>query len=120
MNNQKIYIAGPVTGYDYDERYDYFFQIFEAVDKVTTPQPVNPMDLNIPRWATHEHAMKICLPALCECDAILLLPGWEKSRGSQFELTVSVKIGIKIYKLGTTGGVWWNDEQIGQIEMPKL
>ena len=119
MENEKIYIAGPVTGYDLNERHNYFFQIFEEIDRLTRPQPINPMDLGIPKNATHEHAMSVCLPQLCECDAILLLPGWGKSRGSQFELTVAREIDLKVYKLGTTGGLWYNDEQVGQIEMPK-
>jgi len=41
----------------------------------------------------------ICLHA----DAIALLPGWEKSTGSQAELALAKALGLKVIKLKTIG-----------------
>lgn len=41
------------------------------------------------------------LELLARCDAILLLPGWERSRGTLIELKVATLLGIPVYH--------WND-----------
>ena len=37
------------------------------------------------------------IKALCDCDAIALMPGWENSKGAHLELHIAHRIGLKVY-----------------------
>lgn len=52
-------------------------------------------------WAEH---MRVDLAALLTCDVIVLLRGWQQSRGAQLEKTVAEAIGLMVvdYELLTT------------------
>lgn len=45
---------------------------------------------------SHEHYMKRDLPMVASCDAIALLPGWQRSRGVRDELYVARACGLEI------------------------
>ena len=40
--------------------------------------------------------MRTDIKALCDCDSIILLPGWEKSNGAHLELHIAHRIGLEI------------------------
>ena len=44
-------------------------------------------------WAEH---MRVDLAALLTCEVIVMLPGWQQSRGAQLEKTVAEAIGLRI------------------------
>jgi hypothetical protein len=44
-------------------------------------------------WGEH---MRVDLAALVTCDVIMLLPGWEQSRGAQLEKTVAEAVGMMV------------------------
>ena len=44
-------------------------------------------------WAEH---MRVDLAALLTCDVIVLLEGWQQSRGAQLEKTVAEAIGLRV------------------------
>lgn len=48
----------------------------------------------------HEHSwsehMRVDLAALLTCDVIVLLEGWQQSRGAQLEKTVAEAIGLMV------------------------
>jgi hypothetical protein len=43
--------------------------------------------------------MKHDLIAMFECDAILMIPGWESSRGAQLELDIATRLDFKVHEL---------------------
>jgi len=90
----RVYIAGRVTGLPVDQ-VTRKFQAAEAMCRASNFNPVNPLHhVNIK--AGKAEAMKILLPILCECDAILLLNDWEFSEGAQIEAQLARYNGICI------------------------
>jgi hypothetical protein len=57
---------------------------------------VNPAELNAPDtpWA---QCMRTDIRMLLLCDAIALLPGWEKSRGANLEWLIATELGMPVY-----------------------
>lgn len=57
---------------------------------------LNPAELNPDPTASWHDCMRADIKALCGCDAISLLPGWEKSQGAHLELHVAHRIGLQV------------------------
>ena len=83
----KIYISGPITGKPLDQaRADFAAAAEEIVRR--GHEAVNPCMLqNIlnPETTSWEQYMKAALGLLRASDALLMLPGWDKSTGAQIE-----------------------------------
>lgn len=50
----------------------------------------------LPIQETWEDFMKLTIPMVCEADFIVLLPGWENSRGAIFEVMIANTLNIPI------------------------
>lgn len=57
---------------------------------------VNPVELNPDPKADWFKCMRDDIRALCDCDVICLLPGWEESSGAHLELHIAHRLGIKV------------------------
>ena len=92
----KIYIAGPITGRDYNEA----FADFEAAEtylRVMGHDPVNPMKkVSEQAGKTWAEYMREDIPLLLECEAIFMLKNWERSKGARLEYRIAKALGIKI------------------------
>ena len=79
----KLYIAGPMTGYD-DLNFPAFHQakarLIEAGYEVVSPADRGGGEMS---WAEY---MKLDLKDMLDCDGIALLPGWEDSTGAGIEV----------------------------------
>jgi hypothetical protein len=116
----KVYVSGAITGLPLDAARAAFA---DAADRLAAEGhvPVNPFDVPphpacdcpIPfeeamgavgaggghQWGCY---LRGDLAALLDCDAILMLPGWESSHGARLELTVASAVGLR---------VWWSVPQ---------
>jgi hypothetical protein len=95
----KLYISGPMTGID-----EHNFPAFNAAaEKVRSMgyQAVNPVDINPDTATPWVMCLRADLKALCDCDGIVLLPGWEKSVGAQLELHVAHRLAMSVHFIET-------------------
>ncbi|MCF8566890.1 DUF4406 domain-containing protein [Alicyclobacillus tolerans] len=93
MTKQRVYISGPMTGYE-----DYNRPAFHAMAsqlKDAGYRVYNPADvvLETDDWAQY---MKIHLAVLPTCDLVVVLPGWQKSRGARLEVANAHFLGIPV------------------------
>lgn len=91
------YLAGPMTGLP-----DYNFPAFMEMAQVLREKGFiifNPAE-SIPdkslAWTVY---MRHNIRALMNCQGIFLLPGWERSKGSQLEKHIAVQLEMEIYFL---------------------
>lgn len=87
----KIYLSGPITGVaNYREN---FRRAKEALTRDGYTQIINPAELcevlpeSIASW---EDYLAICLDLLDKAEAVVLLPGWDMSRGVQREIGYAI------------------------------
>lgn len=92
---EKIYVAGKVTGMEEEAKELFALAIIRLL--AAGKQPVNPMRLNHDHDGKWESYMKVCIPALCNCDAIYMLPNWQESKGANIEHSLAEKLGMTIY-----------------------
>lgn len=93
----RIYISGPMTG-----KPDLNFPAFnEAAAKLRSMgfSVANPAEINPDASLSWLQCMRADIKALCDCDTLVLLPGWEDSNGAHIELQVAHRLGIKIKTL---------------------
>ena len=107
---RSIYVAGPMTGLP-----QHNFSAFdEAAERlrlsgwlVHSPVEigwlcgVNTSDENEPDAETYRRLVRAEMAALVQCDAIYLLKGWEKSKGTRLELEVALAIGMEVIQEGS-------------------
>jgi hypothetical protein len=90
----KTYIAGPMTGLP-DLNFPAFHQAAEWL-RGMGHEVVNPAEINPDHHMSWEACMRSDIAALVTCDAIMLLPGWEDSRGAKLEHHIAERLGLRI------------------------
>lgn len=103
----KVYIAGPMTGYP-----EFNYPLFHATAirlrkmgfEVISPAELNPIDSGL--QITDEYHTKLYpsfikrdIAALMECDHIVMLKGWEESKGASLEHHIAEVLGIERIEL---------------------
>lgn len=91
----KIYLSGPMTGYE-----DFNRPLFASVAaslRARGYDVVNP--------AEHDHLaisddwsayLRKDLKLLSDCDAVVVLPKWNRSRGARLEVYIAVTLGMPV------------------------
>jgi len=91
----KVYIAGPITGIP--DRNRHAFEAAAIYLSRMGYETVSPLEVNPPgSCSSWNEAMRRDIPHLVSCDAVYLLPGWEKSRGAQIEQRLAFDLGLEI------------------------
>lgn len=94
-----IYIAGPMSGLP-ELNHPAFNAAAQELRDIGF-DVVNPVDICKDKSAKWSDCMRADIAALVECDSIVLLPGWENSRGAQLELSIAKALGMPVH--------WYHD-----------
>lgn len=95
---RRYYLAGPMSGYP-----EWNFPAFKAAIKALREHEyvmVCPAELSgLPeqdhlKWEDH---MRRDVRLVFELDAVIVLPGWEKSRGARMEVYNALALGMPIF-----------------------
>lgn len=91
----KVYIAGPMSGFS-DLNFPAFKEAAVELRKVGF-DVINPAELN-PSGDDYATCMRKDIAELITCDAVWLLPGWEKSKGARLEYQIAVILGLSVVR----------------------
>ena len=92
----KIYISLPITGHDIEE-VEASCIYASGVIQAKGHTPVSPLDVSPDPAATYAQHMGNDIAALLECDAVVLLDGWQLSNGCQLELVAAHIYQLRCY-----------------------
>jgi hypothetical protein len=114
----KLYIAGPMRGYD-----QFNFPAFDRAARLLRDRfhtVINPAELDRELGFDEtlnelgnfnlKAAMVRDVQAIIDSDGIVLLPGWEDSEGAKFERQVAEQLGRRIFL--------WNEGVVGHLTLP--
>ena len=93
----KWYISGPISGYEIEERRKAFEKVEQLVKGVHGTNVVfNPIKNGLPEDAAYSDHMMRDLEALVECDIVIVMAGWQHSRGCLNELKFARRLNLQI------------------------
>jgi hypothetical protein len=102
MKKKKIYIAGKVTGEPIAECTIKFGTAQKQIEALGF-EAINPLELVGDFRTPWDAAMRICIKALMDCDAVVLLPDWANSKGAMFEHEIAQTLEMPIFNVSKGG-----------------
>ena len=92
---KKIYIAGKISGeaiHKVSMKFGQAQMQLEAKGYLV----INPLTIVGDWHCSWQQAMKICIPALVECDGIHLLADFRESKGAKMEYDIAIALGLEL------------------------
>lgn len=90
----RVYIAGPMTGLP-----EFNFPAFQAMAATMRAEGwhvENPAEHGLVDGAEWADYLRFDIGRLSTCEAMMLLPGWSRSRGARLEVHIAKEIGMRI------------------------
>lgn len=101
----RVYLSGPITGVK-----NYLFNFLRAENIVRVSKKfkscdvVNPARLgNVLPYGTHKEYMELCYSLVGMSDKMVMLKGWQKSKGARLEKKMAEEMDMEIYELQENG-----------------
>ena len=97
MTAARVYVAGPMTGLP-----GFNYSAFNRAAAWLRAQGLhveNPAENKAPVDAEWIDWMRLAISQLIKCDAIILLNGWQQSRGATVEYERAKGLGLWIYSM---------------------
>jgi len=100
FNGDTIYISGPITPNDSCKDQAQNLQLFHVIEhslieqyngRITVHNPAN-----LDQQLDYDEMMRRDFHVLNECSHILMLPGWQYSRGACSELLIANQMNLKV------------------------
>lgn len=89
----RVYIAGPMTGYPDFNRPAFFAKAKELREQGFHVE--NPAENHAP-CGTWEGYMRLAIGQIITCSRMVMLPGWENSRGATIEHKLALDLGMLV------------------------
>ena len=97
IKGKRVYLSGPITNV---KNYKGLFMLAEKLaDFGEAKQIYNPA-AQIPSSSSWVQAMHRCLSEITNYDTVVMLPGWNTSRGARLERDVALACGMHIVDFG--------------------
>ncbi len=93
----KLYISGPMTGIDDDNRPAFAAaarQLRAAGYEVVSPAELDDNERVPMTW--HDY-LRRDIKVLMDCDAVATLPGWRESRGAKVETNLAMSLDMPVH-----------------------
>jgi hypothetical protein len=93
----RIYVAGPMTGLP-----EFNFPAFHAAAAKLRSlgyEVENPAENPTPPCGSWLAYMRMAVAQVATCDAVVLLPGWEASKGARVEFHLAEGMGLRVLTL---------------------
>lgn len=95
----RIYLSGPITN-DKNYRLNFLRAENTVRSHVKGSVVVSPMRLgDILPNGSHKEYMELCYSLVSMSNVMVMLPGWEKSRGARKERTLALEMKMPIFEL---------------------
>jgi hypothetical protein len=94
---RSLYIAGPMSGMP-DSNYPAFNRAAFALRSIGF-EVENPAENPAPECGSWLGYMRMAVAQVAKVDAIVLLPGWERSEGAKVERQLAVGLGLRVWPL---------------------
>jgi hypothetical protein len=110
----KLYIAGPMTGLP-EHNFPAFNEMAKAL-RGKGHEVINPAELDAGETMTHswDYYLRRDIKKLMDCEGIVLLLGWEKSKGALLEKANAVGLGMPMY----TYDYIWDTDSMELVPVP--
>jgi len=94
-NIRSVYISGSISGRNKEDADYHFKAVQKCIENSRDIYVYNPMEFK--ERDAWEDYMRDGIAALVDSDAILMLAGWERSRGASLERLIAFELKIPIY-----------------------
>lgn len=97
------YLAGPISNTKILSQRQVFNHAAYILRQSYEWSVINPLDFDsrLPKEISYSDKINLGLCLLSMCNTLVLLPGWERSKGAQLERAWAITHGIKIYDYNT-------------------
>lgn len=97
IKGKRVYLSGPITNV---KNYKSLFMFAEELAALDGAEQIYNPASQIPSSSSWEQAMHRCLSEITNYDTVVMLPGWNVSRGARLERDVALAWGMRVVDFG--------------------